>query len=53
MTVMSGEIIGYIVDIRPESLTFGQWERVSLSSDVGNSVLLEPTLRHAFQCVSD
>jgi len=53
VTVMSGEIDDYIIDVRPGSPTFGQWERVRLSSSVGNSVLLGPNLAHAFQCVSD
>jgi dTDP-4-dehydrorhamnose 3,5-epimerase len=53
VTVMSGEIDDYIIDIRPESPTFGRWERVRLSSDIGNSGLLGPNLAHAFQCVSD
>jgi len=52
VTVMSGEIDDYIIDIRSASPTFGQWERVRLSSDVGNSVLLGPNLAHAFQCVT-
>ncbi len=52
VTAMSGEIDDYIIDVRPESPTFGQWERVRLSSSVGNSVLLGPNLAHAFQCVS-
>jgi dTDP-4-dehydrorhamnose 3,5-epimerase len=53
VTAMSGEIDDYIIDIRPESPTFGQWERVRLSSDIGNSVLLGPNLAHAFQCISE
>lgn len=53
VTVMSGEIDDYIIDVRPGSPTFGQWERVRLSSALGNSVLLGPNLAHAFQCVSD
>ena len=52
VTVMTGEIDDYAIDIRPESPTFGQWERVRLSSSVGNSVLLASNLAHAFQCVS-
>jgi dTDP-4-dehydrorhamnose 3,5-epimerase len=53
VTAMSGEIDDYIIDIRPGSPTFGQWQRVRLSSTVGNSVLLGSNLAHAFQCVSD
>ena len=53
VTAMSGEIDDYIIDVRPGSPTFGQWERVRLSSTIGNSVLLGSNLAHAFQCVSD
>jgi dTDP-4-dehydrorhamnose 3,5-epimerase len=53
ITVMSGEIDDYIVDVRPGSPTFGTWERVRLSSALGNSVLLGPNLAHAFHCLSD
>ena len=52
VTAMAGEIDDYIIDVRPESPTFGQWERVRLSSSIGNSVLLGSNLAHAFQCVS-
>lgn len=53
VTVLSGEIDDYAIDVRPGSPTFGKWERIRLSSDIGNSVLLGPNLAHAFQCVSD
>lgn len=53
VTVLAGEIDDYVIDIRPRSLTFGQWERLRLSSRAGNSILLGPNLAHAFQCVSD
>lgn len=52
VTVLSGEIDDYVIDVRPGSPTFGQWERLRLSSSVGNSILLGPNLAHAFQCVS-
>jgi dTDP-4-dehydrorhamnose 3,5-epimerase len=53
VTVMAGEIDDYAIDLRPGSPTFGRWERLRLSSSVGNSVLLGPNLAHAFQCVSE
>lgn len=53
VTVMSGEIDDYAIDIRPGSPTFGKWERLRISSNFGNSILLGPHLAHAFQCVSD
>ena len=52
VTVMSGDIDDYAIDIRPGSPTFGKWERLRLSSRIGNSVLLGTNLAHAFQCVS-
>lgn len=52
VTVLSGEIDDYIIDIRPGSETFGKWERVRLTAELGNSVLLGSNLAHAFQCVS-
>lgn len=52
VTVLAGEINDYAIDVRPGSPTFGKWERVQLSSSIGNSVLLGPNLAHAFQCVS-
>jgi dTDP-4-dehydrorhamnose 3,5-epimerase len=53
VTVMAGEIDDYVIDLRLGSPTLGQWERLRLSSSVGNSVLLGPNLAHAFQCVSN
>jgi dTDP-4-dehydrorhamnose 3,5-epimerase len=53
ITVMSGEIDDYIIDVRPGSPTFSRWERVRLSSVLGNSVLLGPNLAHAFHCLSN
>lgn len=53
VSVMNGLIDDYIIDIRIDSPTFGEWECVRLSSDLGNSVLLDPHLAHAFHCVSD
>lgn len=53
VTVMSGEIDDYAIDLRPSSPTFGQWERIRLSSNNGNSVLLGPNMAHAFQCISE
>lgn len=53
VTVMSGEIDDYVVDVRPSSPTYGQWRRVRLSSSLGNSVLLSPHLGHAFQALRE
>jgi dTDP-4-dehydrorhamnose 3,5-epimerase len=50
--VMAGEIDDYIIDIRPNSPTYGQWERVRLSAATGHSVILGTHLAHAFQVIS-
>ncbi len=52
VTVIDGEIDDYIIDVRVGSPTFGQWERVRLSSNIGNSTLIGPNLAHAFQAIS-
>jgi dTDP-4-dehydrorhamnose 3,5-epimerase len=53
VTAMSGTIDDLVIDIRPTSPTFGKWEKVRLSSDSGDSVLLSPNLGHAFQALAD
>lgn len=52
VTVMSGVIDDYVIDVRPASPTFGRWERIRLDSALGNSVLIGPHLGHAFQAIS-
>lgn len=52
VSVIDGEIDDYIIDVRVDSPTFGQWERVRLSASQGNSVLLGTNLAHAFQVIS-
>ena len=51
VTVMSGAIDDYVIDVRPTSSTFGKWEKVRLDSRTGGSLLLRPNLGHAFQAL--
>lgn len=53
VTVMHGAINDYVIDIRPSSPTFGQWQRVSLDSENGDALLIDPHLGHAFQALED
>ena len=53
VTVLAGEIDDYVVDIRSDSPTFGQWQRIHLSAENGHSVLLSAHLGHAFHVLSD
>jgi dTDP-4-dehydrorhamnose 3,5-epimerase len=53
VTVLSGAIDDYVIDVRPSSPTFGKWERVFLSAENGRSVLLSSFLGHAFHALAD
>jgi dTDP-4-dehydrorhamnose 3,5-epimerase len=53
VTVMSGSIDDVIIDVRPTSPTFGKWEKVRLSAESGDSVLISPNLGHAFQALEN
>jgi dTDP-4-dehydrorhamnose 3,5-epimerase len=53
VTVMSGVIDDFVIDVRPTSSTFGKWQKVRLDSNQGDSILLSPNLGHAFQALTD
>lgn len=48
VTCISGLIKDVIVDIRPNSKTFGKWIEVELSETSGNSILIGQGLGHGF-----
>ena len=53
ITCVSGSIQDVIVDIRPESKTFGQWIDVELMGDSGKAVLISKGLGHGFLALED
>ena len=53
VTVHSGSIIDFIVDLRVGSNTFGKWESVKLDSVQRNAVFLSEGLGHAFLSLED
>ena len=53
ITCVSGSIQDVIVDIRPESKTFGQWIDIELKGDSGNAVLISERLGHGFLALED
>ena len=53
ITCVSGAIKDVIVDIRPESPTFGKWVEVELRGDSGKAVLISEGLGHGFIALED
>ena len=53
ITCVSGSIKDVIVDIRPESPTFGHWIEVELNGGSGKSVFISERLGHGFLALQD
>ena len=53
VTCVSGSIKDVIVDIRPDSNSFGQWIEVVLKGDSGKSVFIGEGLGHGFLALED
>ena len=53
ITCVSGSIKDVIVDIRPDSKSFGQWIEVELRGDSGKAVLISEGLGHGFLALED
>jgi dTDP-4-dehydrorhamnose 3,5-epimerase len=53
ITCVSGSIQDVIVDIRPDSKTFGQWIDIELKGDSGKAVLISEVLGHGFLALED
>lgn len=51
--VSMGEVLDVIVDIRPDSPTFGQHESVTLSAQLQNRVLVPHGFAHGYVVLSD
>ena len=53
ITCVLGSIQDVIVDIRPDSKTFGQWIDIELKGDSGRAVLISEGLGHGFLALED
>jgi len=53
ITCVSGSIKDVIVDIRPNSKSFGQWLEVELRGDSGKAVFISEGLGHGFVALED
>lgn len=51
--VTDGEVLDVVVDLRPSSPTFGQWESVLLSADNKRQFWVPPGFAHGFIVLSD
>ncbi len=51
--VTQGEVFDVAVDVRPNSVTFGQWVGVTLSSELKNMFWIPPGFAHGFLVISD
>jgi dTDP-4-dehydrorhamnose 3,5-epimerase len=53
VTCVAGSIRDVIVDIRPDSKTFGKWVAVELTGDSGKAVYISEGLGHGFLALED
>jgi len=53
ITCVAGSIKDVIVDIRPDSQTFGKWIEVELSGSSGKAVFISEGLGHGFVALED
>jgi dTDP-4-dehydrorhamnose 3,5-epimerase len=53
ITCVSGSIKDVIVDIRPDSKSFGQWIEVELAGNAGKAVFISEGLGHGFLALED
>jgi dTDP-4-dehydrorhamnose 3,5-epimerase len=53
ITCVAGSIKDVIVDIRPDSQTFGKWIEVVLNGDSGQAVFISEGLGHGFVALED
>jgi len=53
ITCVAGSMQDVIVDIRPESKTFGRWIDIELNGDSGKAVLISEGLGHGFLALED
>jgi dTDP-4-dehydrorhamnose 3,5-epimerase len=53
ITCVAGSIKDVIVDIRPDSQTFGKWVEVVLKGDSGQAVFISEGLGHGFVALED
>lgn len=50
---LAGRVLDVVVDVRPESASFGRWEAVELSAANLRALYIPEGFAHGFQCLED
>lgn len=50
---VNGSIFDVVIDIRPDSMTFGKWLGIELSAQNSTSIIIGPGLGHAFMALEN
>lgn len=53
VTCIDGEIVDVVVDLRKESITYGQFDQFELKSEIGNSIYIPRGCAHGFYTKSN
>jgi len=53
ITCVTGSIKDVVVDIRPNSTTFGKWIEVQITAELGNAIFISEGLGHGFLALED
>jgi dTDP-4-dehydrorhamnose 3,5-epimerase len=50
---VAGRVLDVLVDVRPDSASFGQWQAIELSAQNMHALYIPHGFAHGFQCLED
>jgi len=53
ISVLQGEIYDVMLDLRPDSSTFGQWQAITLDANSGQQLFIPAGFAHGFQALTN